>query len=622
MHHMDESQFNETFHANLAGNKSLQAEHDALIVEHELLKAKHTALLESSEKIIVDRDSLKQRVEELQAINRHLTAQLYGRRSERRPGASLQPLLFNADDALTEEEKAVIVALEKVLELSDEEIVKNYRNRKKQRSPVVRSESFPEHFERRDEIIDLGDAEKEGLVRIGDSITERLVMQVQALYVRRLIQRQYVVPGKPDCGIQSEPLPLNFVPGSKFDFSVVATLLAQKFGWHIPTHRSQDIFAGMGWAPSRSTINDLFNQSDEILAPLFNQMNSLILQDSIVLSDDTTLRLLTRNSLSDEQQLELELRKRRKGDDSEAGIQAKQGSVLSYAWVYNGLDDGAPYNAFQWTIGRRQKTVAEHLDSFSGTLVGDAFGGNVRLPGLGAGIQFAACNVHARREFVKAEDSAAVESSQAIAFYKMLYAIEDRAKSLSPEGRQQMRMKEAKPIWDRFRQWLDGIPPSKKLPKSLLGKAVTYMTNHWEALTLYLLNGRIPIDNSQSERAIRPLVIGRKNWLFLGHPQAAESRLRLFSIVSSANRHHLILDRYLEDVLRELAWARQHAPAELELGSERLLRCLPDRWAESHPDCARQFRREERTDRSERERYNKARRRIEQRQAKQPAPAQ
>ena len=609
MPHMNESQFNETFQVNLAGNKSLQAEHDALNVEYELLKAKHTALLESSEKIIADRDALKQRVEELQAINRHLTAQLFGRRSERRPGSSSQPLLFDADEALTEEEKAVIVALEKVLELSDEEIVKNYRNRKKQKKPVVRSESFPEHFERRDKIIDLDDAEKEGLVCIGESITERLVMQVQALYVRRLIQRQYAVAGKPECGIKSEPLPLNFVPGSKF-------------GWHIPTHRSQDIFAGMGWAPSRSTINDLFNQSDEILAPLFNQMDSLILQDSIVLSDDTTLRLLTRNSLSDEQQLELELRKRRKGDDSGEGAQDKQGSVLSYAWIYNGLDDGAPYNAFHWTIGRRQKTVAEHLDSFSGTLVGDAFGGNVRLPGLGAGIQFAACNAHSRREFVKAEDSAAVESSQAIAFYKLLYAIEDRAKALSPEDRQQMRMKEAKPIWDRFRQWIDGIPPSRRLPKSPLGKAVTYMTNHWEALKLYLSNGRIPIDNSQSERAIRPLVIGRKNWLFLGHPQAAESRLRLFSIVSSANRHHLMLDRYLEDVLRELAWARQYAPAELELGSERLLRCLPDRWAESHPDCVRQFRREERADRSERERYNKARRRIEQRQAQQSAPAQ
>lgn len=144
------------------------------------------------------------------------------------------------------------------------------------------------------------------------------------------------------------------------------------------------------------------------------------------------------------------------------------------------------------------------------------------------------------------------------------------------------------------------------------------MNNQWKALTLYLEDGRIPIDNSQSERAICPLTIGRKNWTFLGHPKAAESRLRLFSIVSSANRHHLMLDRYLEYVLRELFWARQHSPTELALDSDRLLRCLPDHWASANPDSIRQFRREEQTDRSERSRYLKARRRIEARQRRNP----
>lgn len=105
----------------------------------------------------------------------------------------------------------------------------------------------------------------------------------------------------------------------------------------------------------------------------FNQMNSLILRGSIVLGDNTTLRFLTRNSLGDERQLELELRKRRKGDDSEAEVQAKQGSMLRYTCIFSSLNDGTPYNAFHGTIGRRQKMVAEHIVSFGGTLVGDAF---------------------------------------------------------------------------------------------------------------------------------------------------------------------------------------------------------------------------------------------------------
>ncbi|XZE56949.1 IS66 family transposase [Planctomycetaceae bacterium SH139] len=194
--------------------------------------------------------------------------------------------------------------------------------------------------------------------------------------------------------------------------------------------------------------------------------------------------------------------------------------------------------------------------------------------------------------FVDAEKGARLESSEAAAFFRRLYAIEARGKSLSPDARQQVQMTKAEPIWKHFRRWLDGIPPDKRLPKSLLGKAITYMNNYWGALTLYLTNGRIPIDNSQSERMIRPLTIGRKNWLFLGHPQAAESRMRLFSITSTADRHHLMLDQYLEYVLRELSWADQNAKHELALGSDRMIRCLPDRWAESNADNVRQFRRE------------------------------
>lgn len=183
---------------------------------------------------------------------------------------------------------------------------------------------------------------------------------------------------------------------------------------------------------------------------------------------------------------------------------------------------------------------------------------------------------------------------QAIVYFRQLYEIEQRGKSLTAAERLELRRIEAEPIWRRFRQWLDDIPPDRRLPKSKLGEAVTYMKNQWEALKLYLTNGR-------------------KNWMFLGHPRAASSRLRMFSIVSSAARHHLKLDKYLESVLRELAYATQHSPAELEIGSERLLGCLPDRWALAHPEFVKAFRREEQTDRAEQVRYTRARRRQAQR---------
>jgi hypothetical protein len=133
----------------------------------------------------------------------------------------------------------------------------------------------------------------------------------------------------------------------------------------------------------------------------------------------------------------------------------------------------------------------------------------------------------------------------------------------------------------------------KLLPKSALSQAAGYLRNQWSALQVYLRDGRLPIDNDQSEQTIRPLTVGRSNWLFLGHPRAAAGRLKLYSIVSSAHRHQLMIHDYLEDVLQRLADAQQNHPADLALGAPYLLDLLPDRWALTHSQSVRQERRDE-----------------------------
>jgi hypothetical protein len=132
------------------------------------------------------------------------------------------------------------------------------------------------------------------------------------------------------------------------------------------------------------------------------------------------------------------------------------------------------------------------------------------------------------------------------------------------------------------------------LPKSQLGKALSYMRNHRVALKRYLHDPRLPIDNNQSEQTIRPFVIGRRNWTFLGHPQAAPGRLKLFSIASSAHRHSLLVHDYFEDILQKLAYAQQHEPELLQPGSAYLEELLPDRWAEANPASVCHERRSER----------------------------
>ena len=175
----------------------------------------------------------------------------------------------------------------------------------------------------------------------------------------------------------------------------------------------------------------------------------------------------------------------------------------------------------------------------------------------------------------------------------------------------QLRQRDAVPIWRRFGNWLETDAVKHALPKSVLGQAIGYLRNQWSALQVYLSDGRLPIDNDQSEQAIRPLTQGRANWMFLGHPQAASGRLRLYSIVSSAHRHHLVIDDYLEDVLTKLADARQNHPADLELGSPYLLDLLPDRWALAHARSVRQERVQEKEDLSDAKRERGARRRVE-----------
>ena len=145
-----------------------------------------------------------------------------------------------------------------------------------------------------------------------------------------------------------------------------------------------------------------------------------------------------------------------------------------------------------------------------------------------------------------------------------------------------MRQTEAVPLLTGLRSWADSQAEAS-LPKSTLGKAVGYLRNQWEPLTTYVLDGRLPIDNNATERDLRALTIGRRNWLFIGSPQAGPRAAILYTVVASAARHNLDLWAYLRDVLERLA-----------LGEPNLESLLPDVWAAAHPEAVRSYRAHER----------------------------
>jgi transposase len=600
-------------------NQSFAQSMEQMQQDHATLQHDYEALLVSTQTLIDDRVNLQQRVAELEAANKQLVDMLWGRRSERRtisPGQLSLGFDADSEEAPSDQEQDVIIAQQQADQAVDEQLLRELearRQRRRERQQQTETQKFPEHIERRERMLDLSEEEKVGLKYIGDAVTERMRFEKPNTYIERIIRRKYVVENEPQRGVLSPPAPLAIVEGCRYDFSVIAAIVGQKFAFHNPTYRQQDWFCQSGWFPSRSTINHLINLSVDTLTPLFEQMWHIVLQQPIVLTDDTRVLLLTRGALSREEEETLRSRRRagQPPDGDEPPELNDQGSVTSYAWLYTSLEDLAPYNIFHWSLGHQHAVVDTHLAEYRGILVGDAFSGYTQIEQRSGGrIVHASCNSHARREFVKAEASEPILCAQASSFYGQLYDVEERGKVLDAEGRLALRQRDAVPIWKRFGRWLESDEVRRALPGSRFGKATGYLRNQWDALQRYLSDGRLPIDNNQTEQEIRPLTVGRKNWLFLGHPRAAAGRLRILSVVSSALRHHLVVHDYLEDVLAKLADASQHHPRDLELGSAYLMDLLPDRWAAAHPKSVRHERVQEKQVVSEIKRARRARQRI------------
>ena len=617
-----------------ADNDAMRASNEATRVEHVALNTQYLTLAQTINSTVSDRDALKLKVIELEAINKRLTDMLWGRRSERRVDISISPLLNFGDDAQSQAEAAkavpppeIITAQRAAQAAYDQAKLDQLEARRKARRDSQQSrEEFPAHFERRDRLLDLLEEEKVGLKLLGTKITERLRFEKPTVYVERIIRPEYVRVDASQPGIISMPTLPSIVEGCKYDFSIVAAVVTMKFAFHMPTYREEDFFGQSGWRPSRSTCNDLINYAVNCIDPLFAQMWQCLNAQPTMLGDATELTVLLRGEISQEDQQSLDTRSKNRHKVLAAKLKAGQsnstpaptakkvGSAKSFAWIYSGLDvlsellpgrsdqavrpppdapppnfdeprwSHAPYNIFHWSLTQKNSVIDSHLAAFAGTFVGDAAGVNAYLDQRsGDRIAHQSCNAHTRREFVKAQSNDPVLASQMIAFYQQLYAVEYRGALLSSGERLELRQRDAVPTWQRMAKWLEQDEVKRLLPKSEIAQAVGYLRNQWSALQLYLTDGSLPIDNNQSERVIRPLTIGRKNWMFLGSAESAPGRMKLFSIVSSAQRHCLSIQDYLEDAFLKLSQAAQNSPKDLELGSALLMSLLPDRWAATHP---------------------------------------
>lgn len=485
------------------------------------------------------RSQIEKLAGELELFKRYL----FGRRSERFAEGAGQGHLF---DEPADEDKAPAPSSE-----ADEEEI-TYRRRRRGHGWG----KLPEHLPREDVLIDVPESERtcrdcgEPLVRIGEDCTERVDIQPARVFVKVLVRPKYACPNKH--GIQQAEAPPAPVPGGRFDFGFVAHVVTGKTADHIPLYRHQDILARSGLELSRSTLCGIMADAAQLLAPLVAFMRERLLANWLLGVDDTPVRVLDA--------------------DHPDGVRTGR------FWLFRGCDV-APYNVFAFHESRSRDGPAEFLKTFCGWVKVDAYGvdDGVYL-GSGERIRASCCQAHARRKFDEAKSSHPALAAEALAFYRQLYDIEDRAGDLSVEARHALRQSEAVPVLAKLRAWADE-QAVQALPKSRLGEALGYLRNQWEPLTSYVQDGRLPIDNNATERDLRALTIGRKNWLFIGSPEAGPRTADLYTVVASAARHHLDVWAYLRDVLERLAGRTTN-----------LEQLLPDVWAEAHPDSIRTYR--------------------------------
>jgi transposase len=537
-------------HAALQLQQRAFDEQQRMLEERERLLLERARLLEEQQRVLSETSAayaqLRQERDRLREEFELLRRWAFGRRRERFDEAAGQRHLFGEPEGLAPEPPPTDAAEPEVT------AAPQFHRRRAARKLKL------DHLPQRRIEHDVPDTEKvcgcgRAKVKIGEDESPVLNYRPAVLEVEVHVLPKYACPCCRD-GVTSPPVPPRPLERALPGPGLISQILVSKFGDHLPLYRQEDILLRHGLHIARSTLCDWVRGAAELLTPLATRQKQLVLRSPLLWTDDTTVRLLDR--------------------------EAEGGSRQARFWTYID-DDDHPYAVYDFTPSRSRDGPADFLKDYAGYLHADAYSAydGIYLNSGGRIIEIA-CGAHIRRKFVEARTSAPADSARMVDRFRQLYEIEDRARVLSVADRAALRQAEAVPILARMQTHLDELTARPVLPKSPLGKAVTYARNQWEAFCRYTTDGRLTIDNNLSERTLRTQAVGRKNWMFLGHENAGPRAAVVCTIIAGAKRHRLEPWAYLTDVLLHLATKDQ---PDLD-------RLLPDRWAATHPEHILQHR--------------------------------
>ena len=387
------------------------------------------------------------------------------------------------------------------------------------------------------------------LKRIGQEVSEQLDCVPAQFFVLRHVRGKYA------CAccqtIQAAPMPAQIIDKGIPAPGLLAQVVVAKHDDHLPLYRQSEIYARSGVHIARSSMAQWAGICGVRLTPLAHALRDFIVGHEVVHADETPIKLLAPG----------------KGKTSKA-----------YVWAYRTTNFVAQRAVFyDFSTGRGGENARRVMQGFDGTLVSDDYSGYHALHAQG--VTAALCMAHARRKLFEAHQFNGSEiAARAVALIAKLYEVERDARELQPEARRLWRQQHAKPVAHALHAWLS--EQRQKLAKAdVTARAIDYALSNWPGLTRYLDDGHVPIDNNAAENAVRPLAVGRKNWLFVGSQQAGERAAVVLSLIESAKLNGHDPWAYLKDVFERLPTLKQRDLAQL----------LPQNWrppgitAAAHP---------------------------------------
>jgi transposase len=380
----------------------------------------------------------------------------------------------------------------------------------------------------------------EGAVKIGEEVTELLEIKPLTVFVRRIVRPKYALPKEQ--GIIIAELPSLPIPKGNASSSLLTFILISKFVDHLPLYRLLQLFKRQNLVISKSTIGGWVSKTSMLLEPLYDSFKEKFLEDAnYIQADESPIKVQDRDK--------------------------KKALHQGYMWVYRKPDD--KLILFDYNKGRSKKVPEEFFENFTGTLQSDGYKAYHNLTTKGT-ISLLGCMAHARRYFEKALDNDPKRADHILLLIQKLYRIERvlKEREASIDLIKRFRMRYANPVLNELELYLIAHKDNVLL-KSSIGVAIKYTLNIYQNLKNYINDGRYEIDKNNIENAIRPLAIGRKNYLFTGSNQAAQNIAMFYSFFATCKTLNINPYNWLSDVI-------DRTP---EHKANKLFELLPQNWS-------------------------------------------